>query len=119
MKEMWTGVYPERDDYNYEIRFRTDCRDAYEAVQAACRKEIDKRWYGGESAEEEPSKDFWLKVQCDDNPQAIVKVTKEDPIVEIECRCGNEFVINTADSEWNHCGIITCGCGRKIIYEKI
>ena len=41
MKEMWTGVYPNKKEYKYEIRFRTDDEHAYLFVQEACRNAID------------------------------------------------------------------------------
>ena len=119
MKEMWTGIYPNKKEYKYEVRFRTDCKSSYLAVQQACRDEIDGKNDYKNRASYSNADELWLKVRCDDNPQQIFKVTKENPIVEFACRCGNEFAINTADSEWNDCGIITCGCGRKITYEKI
>ena len=128
MKEMWTGIYPKKKEYKYEVRFRTNDRAAFDHVVKACREEIDgksvdikleKMFQSNFAIGHSRPTDFWLKIRCDDNPTQIFKVTKENPVVEFACRCGNEFAFNTADSEWNDCGIITCRCGRKITYEKI
>ena len=88
MKEMWTGVYPNKKEYKYEVRFRTDEKAAYDHVVKACRDMIDgkpidikieKMFQSNFAIGHSRPTDVWLKTQCDDNPQQIFKVTKENP----------------------------------------
>ena len=128
MKEMWTGIYPKKKEYKYEVRFRTDDRAAFDHVVKACRNMIDgkpidikleKMFQGNVAFGHSEPTDFWLKVQCDDNPQQMFKVTKENPVVELKCRCGKEYAIDTADLNWSPKLKMECRCGRSIYYEKI
>ena len=44
MKEMWVGITPNKEEYKYEVRFRTDDKAAYKFVEEACRNAIDINW---------------------------------------------------------------------------
>lgn len=125
MKEMWTGIYPNKKEYKYEIRFRTDNEYAYKLVQEACREAIDT-----DCANESPDPRFktvtqetfkaterfrWLRV---DNK--VYDITKTS-VVEIDCECEfttHRFDIQFMIDNWNTSGIFTCSkCHRRIIYE--
>lgn len=120
MKEMWTGVYPNKKEYKYEVRFRTDNEYAYELVQKACREAIDT-----DCANESPDpknkkasdKFRWLRV--DNKVYDINKI----PIVELECECGciaHRFDVQDMIYNWNTAGIFTCSeCNRRIVYELL
>ena len=127
MKEMWTGVYPNKKEYKYEIRFRTDDKTAYEFVEEACRNAIDINWPDKESdprlktVTQETFKatdkiHHWLKVD------GIIYDIKEGLIIEYTCpKCGKEYLFNPSEMEfeWNDCGWFTCNCGKEVRYEKI
>ena len=126
MKEMWTGIYPKRKDYNYEIRFRTDDKIAYEFVAEACRNAIDINWPDKESdprlktVTQETFKTKrhnsfkWIKINED-----IYDLT-ENLLVEYKCsKCGKEYLFNINEMDWNDCGWFTCNCGKEVRYEKI
>jgi hypothetical protein len=117
---MWTGIFPKRKDYNYEIRFRTDNEYAYKLVQEACREAIDTDC-ANESPAPENKKEIerfrWLRV---DNK--VYDITKT-PVVEIDCECDiltHRFDIQDMIDNWNTAGIFTCGeCHRRITYELL
>ena len=121
MKEMWTGVYPNKKEYKYEIRFRTDDEHAYNFVKEACRNAIDVDWCDEmpasdkeEKKEEDNQKFRWLSLDGD-----LFDISKEK-IVEYQCpRCGKEFLFKIDEMNWNDCGWFTCSCGYKVTYEKV
>ena len=114
---MWTGVFPERKDYKYEIKFRTDNEYAYKLVQEACREAIDTDCTNETSFgdKREADKFRWLRV--DNTVYNIDKIC----IVEHDCKCGcisQKFDIKEMLGAWNTAGILTCSeCWRKITYE--
>ena len=119
MKEMWTGIYPNKKEYKYEIRFRTDDKSAYKFVEEACRNAIDIDWRNKEKSDQETKKSSkfrWLIIG-----NTVYEIAKEPPVIEIECKCGyitHKFNIKEMIDGWNTTGIFTCGeCGRKITYE--
>ena len=100
MKEMWTGVYPNKKEYKYEIRFRTDDEHAYLFVQEACRNAIDINW-----CDEKPDPDPRLKT-----------VTQET----FKAKKHNDFKWFKIDEmTWNDCGWFDCECGCRVSYEKV
>lgn len=121
MKEMWTGIYPNKKEYKYEIRFRTDDEHAYKFVEEACRNAIDVDWsdempdLDKEEHKEENSQKFrWLSL--DGNLFDI----SEERIVEYQCpKCGKEYLFKIDEMDWDDCGCFSCSCGRKVSYEKI
>ena len=124
MKEMWTGIYPNKKEYKYEIRFRTDDEHAYLFVQEACRNAIDidfsvEKLVAQEKKEENKATGkvhHWLKVD------GIIYDIKEGLIIEYTCpKCGKEYLFNPSEMEfeWNDCGWFTCNCGKEVKYEKI
>ena len=123
MKEMWTGIYPNKKEYKYEIRFRTDDEYAYKFVEEACRNAIDINWCDEKPAQERKEENkatdkthHWLKID------GIIYDTKEGLIIEYTCpKCGKEYLFNPSemDFEWNNCGWFTCKCGKEVEYEKV
>ena len=120
MKEMWTGIYPNKKEYKYEIRFRTDDKSAYKFVEEACRNAIDIDWRNKKANQEKEkhSKFRWLRVG-----NTVYEIAKEPPVIEIECECGcvtHRFDIQDMINNWNTAGIFTCGeCRRRIVYELL
>lgn len=125
MKEMWTGIYPNKKEYKYEIRFRTDDKIAYKFVEEACRNAIDINWPDKEPDTEGFEKEnkttdkiyHWLKV--DDN---IIYNIKKNLVIEYTCpKCGKEYLFkpNEIEFERNNRGWFTCVCGYKVKYEKV
>jgi predicted RNA-binding Zn-ribbon protein involved in translation (DUF1610 family) len=118
MKEMWTGVYPNKKEYKYEVRFRTDDKAAYKFVEEACRNAIDTNWPDKESDKtEDKQKDDkkfnWFKIDSD-----LFDISKIR-IVEFKCpRCGKEYLFKIDEITWNDCGWFDCVCGYKVKYEK-
>lgn len=118
MKEMWTGVYPNKKEYKYEVRFRTDDKAAYQFVEEACRNAIDVDWPDKEDAEspkKESDKKFrWFSI--DGNLFDLL----EERIVEYQCpKCGKEYLFKVDEIDWGNCGWFDCSCGHKVSYEKI
>lgn len=126
MKEMWTGIYPNKKEYKYEVRFRTDDKTAYKFVEEACRNAIDINWpdkepdTGLKTVTQETFKAKrhngfkWIKIDDD-----IYDLT-ESHLVEYQCpKCGKEYLFHTDEMDWNDCGWFSCSCGHKVKYEKI
>lgn len=128
MKEMWTGVYPNKKEYKYEVRFRTDDEYAYKFVEEACRNAIDINW-----CDEKPDPDPRLKTVTQETFKAKrhngfkwIKINgdmydlTENLLVEYQCpKCGKEYLFNINEMDWNDCGWFTCNCGKEVRYEKI
>lgn len=117
MKEMWTGIFPKRKDYNYEIRFRTDNKYAYKLVQEACREAIDTDCANESPAPDKEAADEFRWLRVDNTVYDINKIN----IIKHDCKCGyitHNFDTREMIGSWNTAGIITCSeCGRKITYE--
>ena len=115
MKEMWTGVYPNKKEYKYEIRFRTDDEHAYLFVQEACRNAIDIDFSTEKLAQEKKiDREHWLKLDND-----LFDISKEK-VVEYQCpKCGKEYLFKIDEMIWNDCGWFDCVCGYKVKYEKV
>ena len=117
MKEMWTGVYPNKKEYKYEIRFRTDDKTAYKFVEEACRNAIDINWENVEPTSDKEAADEFRWLRVDNTVYDINKIN----IVKHDCKCGyiaHNFDIEEMIGSWNTAGIFTCDeCGRKITYE--
>ena len=122
MKEMWTGVYPNKKEYKYEVRFRTDDKTAYKFVEEACRNAIDIDWPdkepNTEACEQESNQKFhWLKI----GNNHLFDISKER-VVEYNCsNCGREYLFKLDEIEFdeNDCGWFMCHCGKEVKYEKI
>lgn len=117
MKEMWTGIYPNKEEYEYkyEIRFRTDDEHAYLFVQEACRNAIDIDFSAEKLAQEKKiDREHWLKLDND-----LFDISKER-VVEYQCpKCGKEYLFKIDEMTWNDCGWFECSCGYKVKYEKV
>ena len=128
MKEMWTGVYPNKKEYKYEIRFRTDDKTAYKFVEEACRNAIDINWPDKESDprlktvtqetfKAKKNNDFkWISIDGD-----LYDLT-ESHLVEYQCpKCGKEYLFKPSEMEFDKsdCGWFECPCGYKVKYEKV
>ena len=119
MKEMWTGIYPNKKEYKYEVRFRTDDKAAYKFVEEACRNAIDINWPDKEPDAEESKKESNQKFRWFSLDSNLFDLS-EVKIVEYKCpKCGKEYLFKIDEIDWNDCGWFTCKCGYKVKYEKI